>query len=406
MKYLLTAFTLFSLIVLHPLSAGPSEILSYQSISSRVRSGNPELAAARFRIDEALGLAKQAGRLSNPTFETGIDHNIQSAEGGIEIGFSQKFPVTNRLALEKEIGLAEIEAAEAEVRNVERLLVAEARQEFVKALSIRERKALLKKEKQLASELAEFISSASDRGEISSLDAAQARLAALRLTTQERRLETEETATLGRLRPIVGLAPETAVVLSGSAPPIAMPAITGIERPDLAAANIQLQAANTSIALEQARRQDDVEALIFAAGERTEDAPNGLENEGIIGLRLKIPLPFWNDNQGNIDAATARRNRQEQEVKALARDIRHEAQTAMTEMRQWAALVSELEDTLLPLAKEQTTLLEDAYREGQGDLQSVLNSREQTLELIASKLDASREFQLARIRYQAASGQP
>ncbi len=122
-----------------------------------------------------------------------------------------------------------------------------------------------------------------------------------------------------------------------------------------------------------------IEAFIFAAGERTEDVPNGLENEGIIGFKLSIPLPFWNDNSGNIEEATARRSRKEMEVKALERKIHHEGQTALTEMRQWAALVSELDQHLLPLAKEQTDLLEEAYRKGQGDLQAVLTSREQTL---------------------------
>ncbi|MDP4848297.1 MAG: TolC family protein, partial [Akkermansiaceae bacterium] len=134
--------------------------------------------------------------------------------------------------------------------------------------------------------------------------------------------------------------------------------------------------------------------------------PDGLENEGIIGFKLSIPLPFWNDNQGNIDAATAIRNRKEREVAALQRDIMHESATAVAEMRQWGALISELNDKLLPLAKEQTDLLEKAYLQGQGDLQAVLTSREQTLDLQASRLDAMREFQLARIRYQASVGKP
>ena len=195
-------FTLVACLLITDLSfAEPVEILSYESIPSRIRHGNPTLAAARFRINEALGRMKQSGRLSNPSFETGIDHNIQSAEGSIEVGFSQKFPVTNRLALEKEITLAGVEAAEQEVRDVERLLVAEARGEFVRVLSIRERKDLLLKQKDLSNELAEFISGAAERGEISSLDAARARLTVLTLTTEERRLQADEAATLGRLRP-------------------------------------------------------------------------------------------------------------------------------------------------------------------------------------------------------------
>ncbi len=400
-------FALVACLYISDLSfAEPVEILSYESIPSRIRHGNPTLAAARFRINEAIGRMNQSGRLSNPSVEAGIDHNIQSAEGKIEVGFSQKFPVTNRLALEKEITLAGVEAAEQEVRDVERLLIAEARQEFVRVLSIRERMDLLIKQKDLSNELADFISGAAERGEISSLDAARARLTVLTLTTEERRLQADESAALGRLRPLVGIAPEDGVKLSGNAPPITIPSSNSIERPDLNAARINLNAAGTGIALEQARRRDDVEASIFAAGERTEDAPDGLENEGIIGFKLSIPLPFWNDNQGNIDAATAIRNRKEKEVAALQRDIMHESATALAEMRQWGALISELNDKLLPLAKEQTDLLEKSYLEGQGDLQSVLTSREQTLDLRASRLDAMREFQLARIRYQAAVGKP
>lgn len=404
MKFTFTASALLCLIVTHPLTAAPSEILSFQSISTRVRNHNPDLAAARFRIDEAVGLAKQSGRLSNPTFDTGISHHTRSAEGRVEIGLNQKFPLTQRLRIEKEISTTQIQAAEAEVKNVERLLIAEARMEFVKILAIRDRKTLLKQQQDLATQLTEFISEKSKQGEISPLDAAQAKLASLKLTSQERQLSNEETAALGKLRPLVGLAPETAVTLSGNPSGISVPKNTSIHRPDLTAAKLELRAAETRIALEHANRREDVELSVFAAGERSEDAPNGLENESIIGLKVSIPLPFWNNNQGNIDAATARRNRRDQEVKALTNHINHEASTALTEMRQWAALISELDDKLLPLAKEQTDLLEKAYREGQGNLQAILTSREQTLELLATKIDATREFHLANIRHQTARG--
>ncbi|MBC7979713.1 MAG: TolC family protein [Armatimonadetes bacterium] len=406
MKFFSAIFLLTHALGLESLRAEPVEILSYASIPGRIRSSNPTLAAARYRINEAMGRMKQSGHLANPSLDTGLEHNIQSAEGRIEIGFSQKFPLTNRLALEKEITLAGVEAVEAEVRDVERLLAAEARSEFVKVLSIRERKQLLVKQKTLATELSGFISDASARGEISALDAAQARLAALRLTTEERLLEIEETAALGKLRPLVGISTAAGVSLSGNLPPIAVPGIVSVNRPDLSAAKINLRAAGSEIALEQARRKDDIYASVFAAGERTEDAPDGLENEGIIGFKLSIPLPFWNNNQGSIDEATARRSRKEQEVKALIRDIRHESQTALTEMEQSAALIAELDEKLIPLATEQTGLLEDAYKKGLGELQAVLNSREQSLELLASKIDAVREFHLARIRYQTALGKP
>lgn len=404
MKSILIAPALLCILGAQHLTATPSEIVSFESIPSRVQTHNPELAAARFRIDEAVGVAKQSGRLHNPSLETGISRQTRNNEGSVEIGLTQKFPITQRLKIEKEISATEIQSAEAEVKNVERLLISEARQEFVKILAIRDRKALLKQQQQLATELADFISEKSKQGEISPLDAAQAKLASLQLTTQERLLNTEETAALGKLRPLLGISPQTAVTLSGNPSGLKVGNKTSIQRPDLTAAQHQLRAAETGIALEQANRKEDIAASFFAANERSEDAPNGFDNETIIGLKLSIPLPFWNDNQGNIDAATARRNRKEQEIKALSQHIAHETDTALTEIRQWASLVSELDEKLIPLAKEQTDLLEKSYKQGQGDLQLVLNSRQQTLDLLASKIDATRELHLANIRYQASRG--
>ena len=61
-------------------------------------------------------------------------------------------------------------------------------------------------------------------------------------------------------------------------------------------------------------------------------------------------------------------------------------------------------DKLLPLVIEQTSKLEKAYESGQTDLLTVLRARDQRLQLEAAALDAVRDFHLARIRYEAATG--
>ncbi|MGL5020239.1 MAG: hypothetical protein ACRDBP_19035, partial [Luteolibacter sp.] len=91
-----------------PLRAEPSVVVSLASIGHRIRAQNPDLAAARLRIQEALGRANHAGRLANPELETGVEHNPNFREGRFEIGFIQRFPITGRLRLEKEISLTEL----------------------------------------------------------------------------------------------------------------------------------------------------------------------------------------------------------------------------------------------------------------------------------------------------------
>ena len=62
----------------------------------------------------------QSGRLSNPDLETSFEHNSRFREGKLEIGLSQRFPVTGRLQLEKNVSLTELKASESEVREVGR----------------------------------------------------------------------------------------------------------------------------------------------------------------------------------------------------------------------------------------------------------------------------------------------
>jgi cobalt-zinc-cadmium efflux system outer membrane protein len=166
------------------------------------------------------------------------------------------------------------------------------------------------------------------------------------------------------------------------------------------------KAAGQSVAVEESKRYEDVEAGLFFGAERTEDAPEGYDREGIVGLRFTLPLPLWNKNEGAIEAAKARHERMEKEAGALARGIRLEAEAAKAEMQEWLRLLTETQQSLLPLADEQAKSAEDAYRKGQAEIQTVFRTREKRAQLMAARLDALREFHLARVRYESALAKP
>ena len=395
-------------ITIHPACADASVDVTLANVADRIRSHNPELAAARWRIREAEGRMNQSGRLSNPDLETSFESNSRMREGKLEVGLSQRFPVTNRLQLEKDVSLTELKASESEVREVERQIISKAREAVVKVLANRQRRELLREQIGVSKEFADFLSGIAAKGEGSALDAGQAKLEATSLATEIRQLDASETALVGELKPLLGMRPGESLNVSGSLPNPTVPsgAADLAWRPDYQVAKLNAQAAAQGVALEQARRYDDVEGGFFAAAERTEDAPEGYENEAIIGLRFKIALPFWNKNEGAIQEAEAKKERTEKETIALKRGILLEAEAAHAEMTEWARLMDEIDGTLLPLADEQGKLAEDAFRNGQGEIQSVLRSREKRLQLSAAKLDALREFHLARVRHEAALGKP
>lgn len=402
---LISSFALLGIV--HADAAEAGLIVTFNNIPDRVRHQNPDLAAARFRVQEALGRMRQSGRRANPELEFGLSGNTAFHEGGFEAGISQRFPVTNRLTLEKDISATELKAAEAEIREVERGLVAQARKGLVDVLAIREKRELEKKQAEVSNSLAEFTKAAAAIGELSPIDAGQAKLEAAKLANEIRLLDAAEAAAVGALKPLLGMDPAATLHVTGTLPPAEFPdgGINPTRRPDYQAAKLDATAAAQGVALEQSKQYDDIEAGVFAAIERSEDAPDGFENEGIVSLRLKIPLPLNNKNEGNIDAAKARFERKTLEAAALAQTIRHEAKTARDEMIEWDKLLRETTDTLAPLAAGQAALAETAYRDGQGDLQAVLRAREQQLQIALSKLEALRAFHHARVRFEAAIAQ-
>ena len=385
-------------------TAAESLVVSLKSIPDRVRKQNPDLAAARYRIAEAQGRLNQSGRRANPELEIEFGHNADFREGEFTVGISQKFPVTNRLALEKAVSLSSLKGAQAEVRDVERRLIAETKQILIRTLAIRRQKELLQKQADVAKQLADYIGQAAKKGEGSLLDAGQAKLEAAQFSNQMRQLDAEAASISGTLKPLLGMSVSEALVVTGSLPEIPAPSrsLNTSQRPDLQAAKIAIQEAAEVAALERTKCREDIELSFTGGVERSEDAPEGFENEAIFKFGITIPLPLWNKNEGTIQEADARKIRREKEAIALISDIRHEAATAHAEMTEWAKLSREISVTLLPLAQKQAEFADQAYREGQGDLQATLRTREQLLKLASSRLNALRDFHLAKTRYEAA----
>lgn len=380
--------------------------IPYASISSHAVKHNPGLAAARLRIDEARARLLGAGRLSNPELGVEFKHDDRFRENSFGVAFDQKFPVTARLRLERVVAQKDVAAAEFEVKDAERKLIAEVKPLAVKLLSLDQQRTLRQQQADLALKLSDFAAKRAQAGELSALDAAQAQVDAQRILLEGRQLETERIVILGQLRPLLGVRETDSVTITGTLPLMtnSVPRGSWQSRPDYRLSMIREDAARSEIDLARSRKWEDWGAGVMLETERTEDAPNGLERTPFFGLRLSIPLPIWNKNQGPIAEKVAAARRAELETKALGSIIRSEAAAARAEMLAYARLASDTREKLLPLVLQQTDKLEKAYQSGQTDLLTVLRAREQRLQLEAAVLNATRDYHLARIRYETAVG--
>jgi cobalt-zinc-cadmium efflux system outer membrane protein len=379
--------------------------LSLSEIPSRVRSAHPSLKAARLAVDEAKGRHLAAGRLSNPTAAVDYQNESRVSPSALMVSIDQSFPVTHRLSLEKKLTSQLVSAAELEVRDAERRIIAEAQSLAVRILALNQQRALRIEQTALATELSNFVKGRADAGELSALDSAQAQVDAQRLRMEGRRLETETVSLLGAIKPMLGLPPSDQLTLAGDLPPLTLPknengSADCSQRADFQLAQTKAAAAKTDVDLARQNKWQDLSAGFFAAHEEQTGIPTGF-----AGFRMSIPLPLWNQNQGEVAEKTASAERARLESVALTQTILSEAETARKEMLAQAHLASETRDKLLPLVMEQTSKLEKAYENGQTDLLTVLRAREQRVQMNAAALEAVRDFHLARIRYEAATGQ-
>lgn len=370
---------------------------------------NPELAAARFTIDEARGRLLNAGRLSNPELESELRPNVRGREFSFGVGFTQKFPLSNRLRLEKAVSQAEVTSAEAEIRSAELKLATAVRTVGVKLLSLDESKTL--KEKQIANskELAASAAKIAAAGEGSGLEATQFELEAQQLSLDLLQLDSERATLTGEAKPLLGLPVSETLEFTGNLPEAKIPSSSAPElngRGDYQAAQARIEAAQQGISLAKANKWADAGVGLGAEVERSEDAPDGLETDGIVGIKFSLPLPFWNKNEGKIQEAQASAARAEKEVEALVAGIRAEASAALGEMKAAMKILEVTTGTLLPKAREIEDKISNYYKTAQPgtQLSDVLRSREKRLALEQAKLDALRSYHLARIRFNAAMG--
>jgi cobalt-zinc-cadmium efflux system outer membrane protein len=210
------AFRLFVPLILT--NAAQALTLPLSQVAERVRVHHPMLKAARLTVEEARGRQLGSGRLANPTVETSFQNESNASPRTAVFAVDQSFPITKRLTLEKQLTAQLVTAAELEVRDAERRLIAEARVHAVKLVALEQQRALRQKQTALAQKLSEFAKSRAEKGELSPLDAAQAQVDAQRLLLEARRLETESISLLGALKPMLGVSPADSCIISGDLP--------------------------------------------------------------------------------------------------------------------------------------------------------------------------------------------
>ncbi len=410
---MIRTFQTFVLAALLPGSSGvAAESLTRDDAIRRALTHNRQLAVASLEIDRAQARFRWAGRLDNPELEVSRSTDqlgLNDDEGGVEMAFQQRFPVTSRLRDEKRVRRHDVALAELEVKMRQRQLAYEVDKAWIELgasqRAVEARSSLL----ELSREMAAFLEDRVRVGEASSLDATQAALSGKMIEQEiEAGRASIESARL-KLGYLIGMDPETPLSTIGelSLPPLAPPETVDLQaalrhRPDhdaLLLAGGELGEARLALAL--AERWDDIEFEVFVGSERAVDEPDGLERNTIVGFGLSIPLPLFDRNEqaieeARIDLETVRRARA-----AKFFEIHSQLKRALRERRMAYDLLQAITTDALPLARKNLEDFRTAQQSGQASPLQAQEAQAQHLRLKASALEQRRRYELldAEVRF-------
>lgn len=347
---------------------------------------NPDTLAAHLQIVEAEAERIQARLYQNPTLSIDTDDISvgHTTPPGLSVGqtigstvrLDQPLPLWDKRQLRiagAEVGIA---AAKHQARDTLRQLRSAVKDAFFRAAHDARLFAFASENRGRYQKVIELNERRFHSGDISEVELRKIELENLKFETDvedAHRSLGESQQLLGRL---IGV--EHPVVASGelAAPTIALDDAGMLDvaidsRPDLAA--LQRQREQADLALRLARRERYPDVTVGADYTRSQFVTAG-NNRNTIGIGVSVPLPVFNQNQGEIAKAEVALRRAENDLARARLDIEQEVHDALERYHSLQRVRQLFESGYLDRARLTVTAAETSHRVGAASLLELLDA--------------------------------
>jgi cobalt-zinc-cadmium efflux system outer membrane protein len=374
-----------------------------------------ELAALEKEADAKQSFAVQTGIISNPTLELqGVTGSLTGSpeERSVSIGINQELPLYGKLSLRREAGQREAEAARRQRDNTARLLKDE-----ISTLSLDF--SLTAKRQELAAELVklnrDLVSIAGERfkaGDIPELDLNLTKVELARAESRLLEVERERIPLRIKIASLTGLKEHDVNLSDNLSVPIPSPKTQDLvkqalaSRPDLLALTLERDKAATENRLAKVEALPNLTGGLFAQWQRSSVEVGGMSSTSSdtqLGLRLSMPIPVFDRNQGGRAAAHARLDAADSHRLALERSIAAEVEAALSRLSSSERILSLLEQGIIPQLTENLKLTQEAYRLGEVGILSVIDEQKKFFEVNDGYLSALHGRRVAFIKLETAA---
>lgn len=390
------------------------------SLVRRALASNGELAAARLEIARTRARLRQATLLPNPVLEveqTGGSLGISEGEVERRAELSVPLEYGGKRGRRINVAEAELRASETIVADRERRLTAEVRRLYVGAMAASRELSFTNELTQIDTEIGNVLQIRVREGDAPPLESSLLSVEIDRLLSRRAMLEGRRRAAELDLATVAGFPADQRINLGesyGEGVVVASAAeavqLALQRRPDLRAAELNIEVAEAGLRLARAQALPDITLFGgYAEGQSGFDnTPVGplIDRDELFNAGIGITLPIFNRNQG-AKAEAAAAIEQARRLRELTEfQIRAEVESAAARYKAAEAAIEVFRQGVIERSIQNVRTVRAAYEAGAFTISEFLAERRRLVDAQRELNEAITERAIALIDLQAAVAEP
>ena len=392
-------------------SGAHAQTLTLGTALQRALSASPRLTAAERDVGIATGQRIQAGALINPemsyeqdnSFGSGIYRGTKSAETTLQI--SQLFELFGKRDARIAAGQAGVETVTIQRKAVRLEILSETAIAFLSVLGLQRRIQILDEQVAAIDRITPLLQRRVEAGASSPAETGRAEVASALVKADRERARAALSSARRELALLMGdTAPKFATV-SGrldvtGRPPSFQAVVAAIDaNPQLVRWTAVYAQRNAELLLARLKPYPDVR---LAAGWRHFNETN----DDAVRLTLSVPIPVFDQNQGNILSAQESLAKTQAEREANRNVLIVLAGRAYDTLQGSLRELAVLRETALPKSREAADAIAQGYGQGRFSLLEVLDAQASVVQARLREQEAQQNFHVAVATIEGLVGNP
>ncbi|TXH47867.1 MAG: TolC family protein [Desulfurellales bacterium] len=392
-------------------STAQSQTLTLRAALSRALAASPRLTAAERDVGIASGQRIQAGTLINPelsyeqdnSFGSGIYRGTRSAETTLQI--SQLFELWGKREARIAAGAAGVDVAAIQRQAVRLEVLSETAIAFLSVLGLQRRIQILDEQVAAIDRLTPLLQRRVDAGASSPAETGRAEVASALVKADRERVKASLSSARRELAVLMGDTSPRFTAVSGrldttGRPPAFQAVVSAIEaNPQLARWTAVYAQRNAELLLARLKPYPDAR---LAAGWRHFNETN----DDAVRLTLSVPIPVFDQNQGNILSAQESLAKTRAEREANRNTLIVVAGRAYDSLQGALRELSILRELAIPKARAAADAISEGYVQGRYTLLEVLDAQASLAQALLRQQEARQNFHVAVATIEGLVGNP